>query len=271
MLGNMHRIPLVLSPPLLLGVALASTGCGEHVPLGAISTDGGALALLWKATFEPGDLSEWTAGGAGGSLLQAPKLVPTVTTDEAHAGHFAGKLTVAPVTNMLYTNYLFRNAPSPREGYYSAWFYIPSTFTVKTWLSLMHFNCSTTGDGRNVYARWDLNIYNSPTLGALVAHVYDYVNVVNQEQAVPIPVPRDTWVHFEVLLAKAATAVGRVAVWQDNVPILDKPNVVTAPNDWVQWNVGMAVDGVDPSPAFLYLDDAAISVSRLGSAALPWP
>jgi Polysaccharide lyase len=245
---------------------------GPDVANGADRPDG-ASTLLWKATFEPGDLSEWTSDGAGGSIFENIATAPAVTTTVAHGGRYSAKATVMPAVGMASSNYLYRVAPSPTEAYYGAWYYIPSTVvSVRNYLSLIHIDASRTGDGQNAYARWDLNVYSSPVAsgsGNLVAHLYDYALIANREQLVPITVPRDTWVHFEVLMVKSATTTGRMAVWQDDVLIIDDPGVVTTPNDWVQWRFGGASDMIDPSPSAVYVDDVTISTTRLGSTAVP--
>ena len=251
---------------------LTTSGCGRDVHLGAISGDGGdsgdgsGTDILWSATFEVGDLSEWMGDGHGGTYVANAAAAPIATTDTVHRGRYAGMATVTP-TAMMSIDYLFRNLPSPAEAYYSAWYYVPASFTVKNWLSLMHFNGSVTGDGNNLFALWDLNLYPRPD-GSLVAHLYDYLTFTNLEQVVPVAVPTAAWVHFEIFLRKAATATGEIAVWQDGVEILDTRNIVTATTDWVQWEAGGASDAVTPAMAVVYFDDAAISLSRLGTA--PW-
>jgi hypothetical protein len=88
--------------------------------------------------------------------------------------------------------------------------------------------------------------------------------MMNLEQANPVPVPVATWVHFEILYRKAADATGRITVWQDGVQILDLPNLVTAPTEMIQWDAGGGSNDIAPSPATVYLDDATISLSRVG-------
>ena len=46
--------------------------------------------------------------------------------------------------------------------------------------------------------------------------------------------------------------------------ILDRPAMQTVATDWLQWDVGGASDNLLPSPSMVYLDDAAISLVRLG-------
>ena len=158
------------------------------------------------------------------------------------------------------TSYLYRNQPSPPQGYYSAWFYVPSTITVGSWLSLTHFSGSATGDGKNLSAIWDVNLYPLPG-GGLAAQLYGYASKVNTAQTIPVLFPLDTWVQLEVYLSKATGPTGEVTVWQDGVQILQHAGVATAANDWVQWDAGGAAPSVFPSPSYIYMDDAAISWS----------
>jgi len=182
----------------------------------------------------------------------------------AHSGRYSGLIAIAPTASMTSTSYLFRNQPSPAAGYYSAWFYVPSSITVGSWLSLTHFSGSQTGDGKNLFALWDVNLYALPG-GGLAAQLYDYVHQVNLQQPAPVSVPLDAWVQFEVLLSKATGATGEVTVWQDGTLILQRSGVATVPNDWLQWDAGGASTNILPTPAYIYMDDAAISLIRLGT------
>jgi hypothetical protein len=242
--------------------ALAAPACGKNVYLGDIGD--ASSSLLWRATFEPGDLSEWVGDGQGGTYVANAPAPPAAARGLAHNGQYAGLATFTGMTGTPSIDYLFRHQPSPPEAYYSAWFYIPSSFVVKGWLSVTHFRGSSTGDGNNLVPLWDVNLYPRPD-GSLVAHLYNYTTMTNLEEVVPVPVPLDTWVQFEVLLHKAADASGRVAVWQDGVLVVDWQAVISAPTDWVEWDAGGSSDGVAPSPAVLYIDDAAISLARVGT------
>lgn len=244
----------------LVGLALlVAPACQRQVDLGMIGD--GSASLLWTATFERGDLSEWLADGQGGNFAENTTLAPAPTTIVAHSGRYAGLITLSPSASMTSTNYLFRDQPSPSAAYYSAWFYVPSTITVSVWLSLTHFRGSMTGDGNNLYALWDVNLYPRVD-GSLAAQLYDYTNQKNYRQPVPVTFPVDTWVQLEVYLAKATDASGEIAVWQDGTLIFDYTGATTT-NDWIQWDAGGASDELTPSPAAVYLDDAAISTTRL--------
>jgi hypothetical protein len=245
-------------------LALTTAGCDRHVDLGAIG-DGGA-SLLWRGGFEGGDLSEWTSDGNGGARVENAPAAFAVTGGVVHRGRYAGAAAIAPVLGMDSLNYLYRAEPSPPEAYYSAWFYIPSPVTVGQWLSLHHFRGSAAGSPDDLTGIWDVNLYELPG-GGLAAQLGDFISSFNLRQTAPIPVPLDAWVHFEVYFGKAADATGRVSVWQDGQLILDRPDVVTARSPLVIWEVGGGTDNVTPSPATVYVDDAAISLVRLGPTA----
>ncbi len=258
------RVRLDVVATMLLACLLGAAACARQADLGSIGD--GPASVLWRGTFEPGDLSEWTGDGEGKAYTQnTGGVMPVATLAMAHSGHYGGQFTIAPQASMQSTSYLYRNQPSPPEGYYSAWFYVPSTIIVGSWLSLSHFSGSDTGDGKNLSAIWDVNLY--PLLGGgLAAQLYDYLGVgFNLRQTIPVPFPLDTWVQLEVYVSKATGPTGEVTVWQDGVQILQRPNVQTVSNDWMQWDAGAAADATTlPSPSYVYMDDAAISLVRLG-------
>jgi hypothetical protein len=240
-------------------VALGGTACGRHVYLGSLG-DGGP-GILWQATFETGDLSEWLSDGNGGVYMDALAGAPAASPDTAHRGRYSGIASFAPVTVTSFS-YLFREQPIPPEAYYGAWFFIPASVQVRSWLSLHHFGYHKAG-AADTTPLFDFNVYPTAA-GSLAAHVYDATAMMNLEQANPVAVPVATWVHFEILYRRAADATGRITIWQDGVQILDLPNLVTAPTEMIQWDAGGGSNNVAPSPATVYLDDATISLSRVG-------
>jgi hypothetical protein len=248
---------------MLLACVLAGSACARQADLGTIGD--GPASVIWRGTFEPGDLSEWTGDGEGAAYTQNTPSKPSATLAMAHNGRYGGLFTIAPTAGMASTGYLFRNQPSPAQGYYSAWFYVPSTINVGLWLSLSHFSGSETGDGRNLAAIWDVNLYPLSG-GGLAAQLYEYAGTgFNLRQVTPVPFPLDTWVQLEVYLSKATGPTGEVTVWQDGVQILQRLNVATVSNDWVQWDAGGAADASTlPSPSFVYMHDAASGLVPVG-------
>ena len=147
----------------VLACVLAGSACARQADLGSIGD--GPASVLWRGTFEPGNLSEWTGDGEGDVYTPNGGDIPLATLSMAHSGRYGGQFTIAPKASMMSTSYLYRNQPSPPQGYYSAWFYVPSTIIVGAWLSLTHFTGSPTGDGKSLSALWDVNLYPLPGRG----------------------------------------------------------------------------------------------------------
>jgi hypothetical protein len=263
----------LLAAAAIASCLLAAVGCNEKIHLGALPgvdgsatpgdgrSDGPASALLWSATFEPGDLTEWTFDGNGGISAQNVTSEPTATDEMAHGGRFSGKAEFSPRLGMDSLSYFFRQKPSPPEAYYGAWFYLPADLSVGLWVSLVHFRGSETGDGRSLSGTWDVNVYRN-LAGQVVAHVYNFATAIVTEQPFPpVPFPLGRWVHLEVLLRKATNSDGALRVWQDGRLIVQIDGVPTVTNDWTEWDVG---GGADDTAGAVYVDDATISLERVG-------
>ena len=72
-------------------VALGATACGRHVYLGRLADSGApttAARILWQATFETGDLSEWLSDGNGGIYMDTLAGAPAPSRDTAHRGSY---------------------------------------------------------------------------------------------------------------------------------------------------------------------------------------
>jgi hypothetical protein len=218
--------------------------------------------VIWRSDFEVGDLSEWTGDGQGANYRSGEPSLPTVVSERAHTGAQSLKLTISVANGMNSVNYMYRQAPTPTEAYYTAWFFLPKNYAVKDWLNIVHFVGSQTGDGRNEVALWDLDL-RSASDGTLGLYAYEFDGSKQYDPMVPRPFPVGAWVKIEILFRKAADASGRVAVFQDGVSMLDLTNVRTAPNDWLRWALGSASTNIVPSPAELYVDDATISSTRV--------
>ena len=246
-------------------VALGATACGRHVYLGGPGDggDGADAGILWQALFETGDLSEWVGDGNGGIYMDARATAPAASANNSHRGRFSGVATFVPM-GLTSWSYLYRDQPSPPEAYYGAWFFIPASTQINSWLSLHHFGYHPTAGSADTMPVWDFHVYPTAA-GSLAARLYESSTIKNYEQASPVPVALATWVHFEILYRKAADATGHITVWQDGAQILDVANVVTAPTDAVQWDAGGGSNDLAPSPATVYLDDATISLSRVGT------
>jgi hypothetical protein len=78
--------------------------------------------------------------------------------------------------------------------------------------------------------------------------------------------PVGEWVHIEAFLRQSAAFDGRIVVWQDGVEILNQGAVKTRyPAMSDEWSVNNYTAAIVPSPAIIYLDDAVISTTRVGT------
>jgi hypothetical protein len=247
-------------------VAFGASACDRHVYLGGSLGDAGkadaATGILWQATFEPGDLSEWTGDGNGGIYMDPHATAPAASADVSHRGRFSGIASFVPASPAAWS-YLYRNQPSPPDAYYGAWFFIPGSLQINSWLSLHHFGYRAAADATDANPVWDFHVY--PTAAGLAARLYEASSMKGYDQTNPLVVPTATWVHFEIRYRKAPDATGEIVVWQDGTQILDVTAIITAPTDWVQWDAGGGSNDATPSPAAVYLDDATISLSRVGT------
>ncbi len=248
--------------PLVAAVVLAGA-CGRQVYLGSLG-DGGRAGILWQATFEPGDLSEWLSDGHGGVYTDGQAPDPVAAQDQAHRGRYSGLAVFSPAAGTAAFSYFYREQPSPEQAYYAAWFRLPASLQVGSFLGLLHFGYHPAAGDPNTIAIWDFDLQPESD-GSLVPHLYQ-TGAASPVVAQPaLPVPLATWVHFELLFKKAADATGQIVAWQDGVQIMNVTNIVTAPTDWIQWDVGGgALDVITPTPVSLYVDDVTISSTRVG-------
>ena len=213
--------------------------------------------ILWQATFEPGDLSEWLGDGNGGIYMDSLAGAPAASQDKAHRGAFSGIATFSP-TVVTSFSYLFREQPSPPEAYYGAWFFIPAALQVRSWLSLHHFGYHRTA-GAEITPLWDFNVYPGPDGNAdrpplrLSGHG-------ELRPGEPDPGPGGAVGPLRDLLPqgdatrRGASRSGRTASRSSTTRTWS-----TAPTDLLQWDAGGGSNDIAPSPAAVYFDDATIS------------
>ena len=73
------------------------------------------------------------------------------------------------------------------------------------------------------------------------------------------------WFHIEIYLQQSTGYTGRLTVWQDGVEIYDMVNVKTKyPDGNNEWSINTYGASINPMPLTLYVDDAAVSTTRVG-------
>jgi len=114
---------------------------------------------------------------------------------------------------------------------------------------------------------FDVNLTN-PSAGKMSLRVYDH-----RSRDLPLSVPEtpdvpvNAWFQLEAFYRDANDSTGRLTLWLDGQQILDWQGA-TGLTSWVAWDVVSVGEDLFPEPAILYVDDCAISQTRVGPTGL---
>jgi hypothetical protein len=231
-------------------------GCGSRLDVGS--------DVLWSASFESGTFDEWTADNAGAAeAYPTPPNLVEVTTERVRGGRYAAKLTVdAPAGSAHGSSVLARTGdPLPTAGYYSAWYYLPRSITVGDYWVILKFR---EQDQSTVNELFDLDLSNLDS-GEMSLQLYDHRRqaLLPLDVASPV-VPVGQWFQIEAFYRNAQDNTGRLTFWLDGRQIVDIANQPMAPTPWVEWYACSVAENLTPSTAVLYVDDCAVSRTRVG-------
>ena len=235
-----------------------ATGCTPRAQLG---TD-----LLWVSTFEDGNFGEWSDPGGGGPRSDTAPNTLEASTEQAHRGHYAAKLTIVPTMPDVYADAsLMRKSGLPEEAYYSAWYYVPSPVTVGKFWTIFKLRMRSVADNATTEAElYDANIRSQPG-GELTFWIYDH-RIAGQipQQTSDVVVPVGQWFQVEAFYRNAQDNTGRATFWFNGQLIADVNGMAMGPTPWVEWDAVNVGANLSPVPVTIYVDDAAISRSRVG-------
>jgi hypothetical protein len=242
----------------------AATSPSEPAPSPAPSpAPGGPSAsdVLWYADHEGGSMAQWSANGCGGIFNNGGATAST-STRVARNGRYSAQMTIQNVSGDQGAR-LFRwcESRSHADLYYSTWMFFPTTFQATAgWWNVFQFKSKTPTRNDPFFI---LNISNTSS-GAMRFYLYDWQQRRSYTQsAMEIPVGR--WVHLEVRHRSSSGTDGRVTVWQDGVQLFDVSGVRTRYADGdQQWSLAHYTSSISPDPSTIYVDDVAISRTRLG-------
>ena len=241
---------------------LLALGCGQDLDVGS--------DVLWASRFEGGNFAEWSSDpfGFGNSSATTPNTIE-VSNERTHLGSaYAAKMTVSgTATNTQGIGAsLVQNGGLPTQAYYSAWYYLPQSVTVGYYWVIMKFRAAL-GNPPTQAELFDVN-FTSPSAGKMSLRVYDHRNG-DLPLSVPQPpdVPVNTWFQLEAFYRDASDSTGRFTLWLNGQPILDWQGA-TGLTSWVAWDVVSVGEALFPEPAILYVDDCAVSRTRVGPTGL---
>jgi hypothetical protein len=274
--------------PVCLGFAAISflAGCGRPLGLG---TD-----LVWSTGFESGDLSDWSAPAGMGGTFEAdagganPSVTPTI--ERAHTGAYSVKFaSTAAVQGSPFSpggSCLYKEGQFPQAAYYSAWYYIPAFYeTLSAW-SLLKFmvpksaaaedaggdDASTSaastatalGGALGASELLDLNVLSLP--GQVMTLVLFDARHQYLESPLPNPVPYlpiGRWFQIECFYRNDSGPGGELTVWLDGAPIYDVQRPMGGETPFIVFAICSLADDLSPQSAALYVDDVAISWTRV--------
>jgi Polysaccharide lyase len=240
---------------LVLALASGGWGCSPRVDVGS--------SLRWFAQHETGDFSEWTAGYKGGCSADPPDTSVVISTDVAHSGTHSVKLANA-APSVYETARLWRQDDYPQEAYYSAWFYLPQAYrTTEDW-TIMQFQVPPSGDAGTNGLLVDVDLRSLPG-GEMILDVFDhrgqYLRSPTAEPALPVPIA--AWFQIEVFYRNVGDDTGRFTLWLDGQVNYDihRPFGLSSVT---YWSPCSSSEGLSPTQSDLYVDDAAVSLVRVG-------
>lgn len=244
------RSTLLLALPL----AAASLGCSDPLRLGN--------DVVWSADQEDGELTAWTGADSGGTRLPSTDSTITVSSEAAHGGRQALKL-VNPATwdRMDEGPELFHDVGPQADAYYSAWFMLPEHYRLDPWLTLMQLSSrDSANDG--LHSAEQLQLRSLPS-GGYVLQVYnDNAAALLEPLSNPAPqVEAERW--FQIEARFEPRDAGRLRIWLDGTLIYDLGDRPGATGAHQVLSVGNIAEKSTPAPLVLYVDDAAVSLSRV--------
>jgi hypothetical protein len=206
---------------------------------------------MFDASFEDGTVNEWTGDGGGSSIGGA-----TVTTEQARSGRYSWKGYNDPSLPdpYYYSAKLLRHRFDVASGYYSAWYWWPTDYTVD-YSNIFQYK----EDANGVYDPTWIVIARNDKFGI---HDFQGGSGIFTTGA---SIPKGRWFNITAYL-KASKSAGEFIVWVDGKVIFSRSGINTLGKaETLMWGVGnYALHGVGKH---VYVDDTAVS----DAAAYPNP
>jgi hypothetical protein len=252
-------VPAAMRLRIVASIALCAfaSACGQDLYVGS--------DLLWSARYEGGTVAEWTDVG-GTADARSPNAI-VISGDRAHGGHLSAKLSVSTPLAGVQQDASFGRSSSdgPLEAYYSAWYYLPSRVSVGVFWVIMKFRTRRVlTDPATSDELYDLNLRTLPS-GDMSLRLYSHRTGGDLPLSTVDPiVPVGRWFQIEAFYRNAADNTGRVTYWLDAQQVADIAARPVGPTPWVGWNVCSIAENLTPTAADLFVDDVAISRTRVG-------
>ena len=223
--------------------------------------------VIWAADYESGDASQWFAPGysgePGGGEFDSGAAYSWPVLGFAHGGSWSQALEITNPPESGVRMFRWFETRVYQSLFYSVWYYFPANYSIPNYWNVQQWKSKTPNRNDAFFC---LDVGNRPD-GSMYFYLYNWQTRTSYEQSIT-NVPVGQWVHLEAFYQSTADYSGRVTVWQDGIQLFDVANAQTRyPDGDTEWSINNYSDGVWPTPAIIYIDDAAISSFRLAPIA----
>jgi hypothetical protein len=248
MIGSSPRLAIPLC------TAIICLACSPPLELGS--------DLLWTASHESGDLSEWTAESSGEIKISNASDDITVSSEGAHRGHFSVKLVNATLSDRHDEGpELSRILGAESDAYYSAWFQLADSYQLTSDITLLRLRSRSSADN-TLFDGEDVQVRSTPDGQFVVTALSHNPAFLRAPVADPAPlVGAKQW--FQLELRYEPQSSGRLRVWLDGKLVYDLSERAGSPGDQMVLSACNCTEEEPSEPLVVFLDDAAVSLSRV--------
>ncbi|MBI4787679.1 MAG: heparin lyase I family protein [Chloroflexi bacterium] len=213
--------------------------------------------LLWSASMETGDLTQWNNGGGEFNSGNADTVA---SRDVARGGSWSAKLVATTPPESGTRLFRWHESQTYSSLYYSVWYYFPRNYSAPNYWNIFQWKSKISESIVDPF--YVLNVGNRGD-GSMYLYLYDWQRR-NSVGSASINVPVGQWMRIEAYYKCAPDSSGAVTIWQNGTQIINHSGRSTRySNGDCQWSVNNYSDSLSPSPATIYSDDAGISQSRI--------
>lgn len=230
-------------------------GCSDQLQLG---TD-----LAWAADTESADLSQWATVSDDAVVLPSAETSVEVTSEERHGGRHAVKL-VNPANweNEQVGPELVHDVGAVDDAYYSAWFLLPVDYELEPSLTFLQLKSRDVTTGELLNGE-QLQLRSLPGGGYVLQVFHNNGDFLLEPVAAQAPhVSAGSWFHVEARYQP--TSSGQLRVWLNGELSYDLAGRPAAASSEVVLSASNVAERATPAPLTLFVDDAAVSASRIG-------
>ncbi len=247
------------SQAIYAALAALTLGCGDPLRLGD--------DLIWTADHETGNIEQWIRDGEGDALTprtpgaDEPSSIEA-STEAAHRGRYSVKLVNPTGWNQDYDGpELYHVLGKQSDAYYSAWFLLPEDYRLEPQLTLMRLR-SRQPDGGDLLNGEELQLRSLSSGGYVLQVFSNHNNFLREPIADPPPlVAAKRWFQLEARFESRSS--GRLRIWLDGALVYDLTGRPGAAGSEIVLSVCNVAQSAQPAPVVLFVDDAAVSQSRV--------